>query len=258
MRPTSSVERVAVTLEVLAASPQGVGVTEVARILDVHKATASRLLGTLAVRGLVERDPATRLYRLGARLVSIAGGAVARLPIVSQAHPELEQLTALTSETTNLAVLDRFHVVYVDQVTPPETVVMASWIGRRSPAHASSSGKVLVAFGGERLREELLTRPLEALTERTVTDPGRLRAILDEVRRRGYARSLGELEDGLVTIAAPVLSQGRAVAAVACSGPTFRIAPRDHAHLTSLVVTAATAIGHRVAGRAPGVASRTR
>jgi DNA-binding IclR family transcriptional regulator len=126
---------------------------------------------------------------------------------------------------------------------------MASWVGRRSPVHASSSGKVLLAFADERTRKELLSRPLEALTELTVTDAARLREILREVRRRGFARSVGELEDGLVTIAAPVMSDGRAVAAVSCSGPTFRIAPRDHAHLARLVVDAATAIGHRVAGR---------
>lgn len=258
VRVTDSVERVAVTLEVLAGAPEGAGVTTVARALGVHKATASRLLGTLAIRGIVERDPVTRLYRLGPRLVSIAGGAVARLPIVSQARSELEALTAITSETSNLAVLDRFDVVYVDQVTPAETVVMASWVGRRSPAHASSSGKVLVAFGPERAREDLLSPPLEALTSSTVTDPARMRSLLDEVRRRGYAVSVGELEDGLVTIAAPVLSEGRAVAAVSLSGPTFRISPRDHAHLTRAVVNAAAAIGHRVAGRATGPAGGPR
>jgi DNA-binding IclR family transcriptional regulator len=253
VRATDSVERVAVALEALAGAPDGVGVTELARVLGVHKATASRLLGTLAVRGLVERDASSRRYRLGARLVSIAGGAVARLPIVSQARSELEQLTALTSETSNLAVLDRFHVVYVDQVTPAESVVMASWVGRRSPAHASSSGKVMLAFGDERLREEALARPLEALTSKTVTDPARLREILADVRRRGFARSVGELEDGLVTFAAPVLAEGRAVAAVSLSGPTFRISPREHAHLARAVVDAAAAIGHRVAGRATAV-----
>lgn len=249
MRATDSVERVAVTLEVLAGAPEGVGVTTVAGVLGVHKATASRLLGTLALRGLVERDPATRLYRLGAKLVSIAGGAVHRLPIVSQARSELEQLTALTSETANLAVLDRFHVVYVDQVTPQESVVMASWVGRRSPAHASSSGKVMLAFGDERVARELLARPLESLTSRTVTDAARLREVLAETRRRGWVRSVGELEDGLVTIAAPVLSEGRAIAAVSVSGPTYRISPRDHAQLTRHVVDAASAIGHRIAGR---------
>lgn len=256
MRATDSVERVARTLEALAAAPHGVSVTELARALGVHKATASRLLGTLAAHGLVERDPSSRRYRLGVRLMSMAGGAFARLPIVSQARPELERLTALTSETSNLAVLDRFHVVYVDQVTPTENVVMASWVGRRTPAHASSSGKVLVAFGDERSREALLTRPLEALTPRTITDPGRLREVLSEVRRRGYALSVGELEDRLVTLAAPVLVEGRAVAAVSLSGPTYRISPREYAYLARVVMDAAAAIGHQMAGRSGVVGAR--
>jgi DNA-binding IclR family transcriptional regulator len=181
--------------------------------------------------------------------VSIAGGAVHRLRLVSQARAELEQLTALTSETSNLAVLDRFHVLYVDQVTPRESVVIASWVGRRSPVHASSSGKVMLAFGDEHLVREVLARPLAALTSRTLTEPARLREVLAETRRRGWVPSVGELEDGLVTIAAPVLSEGRAIAAVSVSGPTYRISPRDHAQLTRHVVDAAAAIGHRVAGR---------
>ncbi len=250
MRVTDSVDRVAVALETLATCPDGLGVTEIASALTVHKATASRLLGTLARRGLVERDPQTLRYRLGPRLVSLAGGAVATLPIVSQARSELEKLTERTSETSNLAIRDRFHVVYIDQVTPAQAVVMASWVGRRSPAHASSSGKVLLAFGDERDREAVLSRPLGALTPATITDPARLRAVLDETRRRGFARSVGELEEGLITIAAPVLVDGRALAAVSCSGPSYRIPARDQARLARLVMDAAAAIAHRVSGRA--------
>jgi IclR family acetate operon transcriptional repressor len=126
---------------------------------------------------------------------------------------------------------------------------MASWVGRRIPAHASSSGKVLLAFGDEDARKAVLRRRLESLTPQTVTDPGRLRAILDETRRRGYAKSVGELEEGLVTIAAPIVADGRAVAAVSCSGPVGRLPARDHAHLARLVMDTAVAISHRVAGR---------
>ena len=249
MRSIEAVDRVAETLESLALAPDGLGVTEVAASLEVHKASASRLLGTLAARGLVERDPATRRYRLGARFVSLAGAAMTRLPIVSQARPDLEQLTRQSSETTNLAVLDRFHVVYVDQVTPPQAVVMASWVGRRTPAHASSSGKVLLAFGDEQTREALLARPLEALTPKTITDPRRLRTVLEETRARGYATSVGELEDDHITMAAPILVEGRAVAAVSVSGPSPRLPARDHAHLARLLIDTSLAIGHRVAGR---------
>ena len=186
MRTTDGAERVVAVLDLLGSTPDGLGVSAIADELGVHRSTTSRLMGTLAGSGIVERDPATRRYRLGPRLVGLAATAVARLPVVSQARPELEQLSAATSETANLAILDRFHVVYVDQVTPAQTVVMASWVGRRSPVHASSSGKVLVAFGDPKLRETLLHRRLDPLTERTVVDPD-AESVVD--RERFFSKS---------------------------------------------------------------------
>ena len=250
MRETDSAERVVAVLDRLAGAPEGLGVTDLAAQLGIHKATASRLLGTLALTGVIERDTATRRYRLGARLVSLAGAALARLPVVSQARPELEHLAAVAGETANLAILDGRHVVYVDQVVPSQAVVMASWVGRRSPAHASSSGKVLLAFSDEAVREAVLSAPLERLTPHTITDPGHLRTLLQETRRRGYASGVGELEDGLVTVAAPVVVQQRAVGAVSLSGPSFRIPPRDQPHLGRLLIEAAGAISRRMCGRA--------
>lgn len=251
LRLTDSANRVVSVLEVLAGAADGLGVSDVARVVGVHKTTASRLLGTLAARGMVERDPLTRRYRLGAGIVGLAGAAMARLPVVSQARPELEQLSNVTSETVNLAILEGRHVVYVDQVTPRQAVVMANWIGRRSPAHASSSGKVLLAFGDARSADHVLSGRLERLTRHTVVNPERLRGILAETRRQGYAKSTGELEEGLVTIAAPVLVNGRAVAAVSLSGPSFRIPPRDQPRLASLAIDAAAAVAHRMSGGAP-------
>ena len=249
MRATDGVDRVVDVLDLLASTPGGLGVSAVANELGVHRSTTSRLLGTLAGSGVVERDPTTRRYRLGPRLVGLAATAVARMPVVSQARPELEDLSAATSETANLAILDRFHVVYVDQVTPAQTVVMASWVGRRSPAHASSSGKVLVAFGDPQTREALLRRRLEPLTARTVVDPPALRRLLEEVKARGFATSNGELEAGLITVAAPVIAEGRAIAAVSVSGPSYRFPARDVPALARTVMQSAVAIGHRMSGR---------
>lgn len=260
MRPTDGADRVVQLLDLVAsATGDGLSVGDAARALDVHPSTASRLLGTLGTSGMVERDPSSGRFRLGARILGLAASAVQRLPIVSQARTELEGLSSVTAETANLAVLDRLHVVYVDQVTPAQTVVMASWVGRRSPVHASSSGKVLVAFGDPRTSDTLLRpgRRLDALTPRTVTDTAALAALLDQVRRRGYASSAGELEEGLISIAAPVLVDGRAVAAVSVSGPSFRLPSRDLPGLARHVMDAATAVGHRMAGRSSAAPRRS-
>ena len=252
MRSSEGADRVVRLLDLVASSSgDGLSVGAAARSLDVHPSTASRLLATLENAGMVERDARSRRFRLGARILGLAASAVQRLPIVSQARAELEELSSVTSETANLAILDRLHVVYVDQVTPAQAVVMASWVGRRSPAHASSSGKAMIAFGDPTARDALLRpgRRLEALTARTVTDRRALETVLDQVRRRGYASSAGELEEGLVSVAAPVLVDGRAVAAISVSGPSFRLPARDLPVLARHVMDAAAAAGHRMTGR---------
>lgn len=247
MRATDGVDRVVTVLELLAEAPEGLRVADVARALDVHKATASRLLATLAARRVLDRDAAGR-YRLGPAFLRFAAVALTGLEMVSQARPDLEVLSRRTGETVNLAILDGTDVVYVDQVTAEHAIVAGNWVGRRSPAHCSSSGKVLLAFGDEAARERVLRGELVRLTAHTVTDPTRLRAHLEEVRRRGYARSMSELEDGLHTVAAPVFVRGDLAAAVSVSGPSFRLPARDLPQLGRLAVDAGNAIGRRMSG----------
>jgi IclR family acetate operon transcriptional repressor len=242
-----SVARAAGILELLAAESGDLGVTELGRRLGVHKATASRLLSTLAEHGLVERHPATDKYRLGFGLIHLAGVAMAGLDLVQQARPILEDLADKTSETVNLAVLDGDHVMHVDQIAGRRSVVSVSWVGRRTPVHCTSNGKVLLAFAPEAERERLLKRPLEPRTRNSITDPTKLRTALEEVRARGYAQTIEELEEGLNAVAAPVRSgNGDVIAAVSVAGPSFRMRPVELPRIASVTVDAANAISRRI------------
>ncbi len=245
LRTTDAVDRVALVLDLLADSGDGLRVSEVAEALGVHKATASRLLGTLAARGLVDRAPSQR-YRIGVGIVRYAASAVEELGGVSRARPELEALSAATQETVSLGILDGSDVLYIDQVTGSERVVFADWAGRRSPAHCSSTGKVLLAHLDEGEVDRFLSRPLRARTERTITDPDELRDRLAEIRRRGYERTVGELEDGLSTAAAPIVFRGSVVAGVSVGGPSARLPSRSLPRLGKLVIETARAIGRRL------------
>ncbi|CAN5806836.1 IclR family transcriptional regulator [soil metagenome] len=251
MRATGAVERVAAALDLLADDPGGLTVSQVAERLGVHKATASRLLGTLHQRGLVERT-SERRFRMGMGVVRYAVSALAELGAVSRARPELEILSRKTRETVSLGVLDGEDVLYVDQVSGSDRVIFADWAGHRSPAHCSSSGKVLLAYLDEARLAAVLKRPLTARTERTITDQALLRRRLGEVQRRGYERSIGELEDGLSTAAAPVWSRGQVVAAVSVGGPSFRIPARELPRLGRLAMETATAIGRKLDGGGMG------
>ncbi len=241
-----SVSRAVRSLELIAEAGE-LGVTELGRRLGVHKATASRLAATLAERGLIERDPATERYRLGFGLIRLAGAAMAGLDLVSSARPILEDLAQETRETVTIGVLSGEDVVSIDQVTGARSIVSVSWVGRRTPLHTTSTGKILLAFMDEGERERRLARPLERATKRSLVDPAQLRAHLDDVRRRGYAQTVEELEEGLNAVAAPVRqADGEVVAALSVSGPAFRVRPVDLPRLGRLTIEASERISRRL------------
>ncbi|GIU98250.1 MAG: IclR family transcriptional regulator [Actinomycetota bacterium] len=241
-----SVARAVRALELIAEAGE-VGVSELGRRLGVHKATASRLLATLADRGLVERDPFSERFRLGFGLIRLAGAAMTGLDLVRSGRPLLEELAERTRETVNIGVQSGDAVVYVDQVSGSRSIVSVNWVGRRTPLHCSSNGKVLLAYMDDAERERFLAGPLERRTPRTVTDPDVLRAQLEEVRRRGWAQTLEELEDGLNAVAAPVRqADGRVTAALSVSGPAFRMRAVDLPRVALLASETALALSRRL------------
>jgi IclR family acetate operon transcriptional repressor len=241
-----SVSRALAILEELADSGE-LGVTELGRRLGVHKATASRLLSTLADHGVVQRDPATDKFRLGIGVIRLAGSALSGIDLVQQARPVLEELAERTRETVNLAVLDGDRVVHIDQIAGTRSVVSVSWVGRRTPYHCTSNGKVLLAYLPDEERERLLASQLERRTPNTVVDAGRLREQLVGVRARGYAQTIEELEEGLNAVAAPVRRAGGEVAAaVSVAGPAFRMRPVELPRFARLAMDAADAISRRL------------
>ena len=241
-----SVSRALRALEQIAEAGE-LGITELGKRLGVHKATASRLVATLAEHGMVERDPVSEKYRLGFGLIRLAGAAMAGLDLVRTARPILEDLADKSRETVNLGVLSGDSVVYIDQVAGTRSIVAVSWVGRRTPVHSASNGKVLLAFMDEPDRERLLAEPLERATKNTVVDAAKLRAQLAEVRVRGYATTMEELEEGLNAVAAPIRrSDGQVVAAISVSGPAFRMRPVDLPRMALVTMEAATAISRRL------------
>jgi IclR family transcriptional regulator, acetate operon repressor len=207
-----------------------IGVVELARATALSPATAHRLLATLGGEGYVAHDEATSRYRLGPRLFALAASAESEILTLREcAAPAMEALKESYGETVNLAVLDRRHIVYVDQVESDRPVRAFNRTGNRVLAHASAAGKVLLAFEPEMVVAGLLASgPLVALTSQTITAPDALVAQLGEVARRGYALDLGEQDDDVVCVAAPITPPGRRPAgALSISGPATRMRRLD-------------------------------
>ena len=195
------------------------GTNEIARRTGMTPSTVSRQLGTLAASGLVERVDATGRYRLGIRLVHLANAVLARLDVREVARPHLVALVDATGETATLSVPGDEDAITVDFVPGSHQVQPVSRLGRPSIAHATSAGKVMLAFSGR----ELPDGPFRAFTTRTITDRQALATEIEEVRERGYALAAGEREPGLTAIAAPIRSaRGELEAIVALQGPSAR------------------------------------
>jgi DNA-binding IclR family transcriptional regulator len=241
-----SVRRAFRTLDLIAEAGD-LGVSELGRRLGVHKATASRLAATLASTGVLERDAATDRYSLGYGLIRLASAATAGMDVLASARPLMEELAERSGETVTLGVRSGDAVIYLGQSSATRSIVSLNWVGQRTPMHASASGKVLLAFMDDVERGRLLRRHLERLTPRTIVDRDALEQELTDVRRRGYAQIVEELEPGLNAVAVPVRGSGDVVlGALSVSGPAFRVRPIDIPRLGRQAVDSAAAVSRRL------------
>jgi DNA-binding IclR family transcriptional regulator len=252
--PIQSVDRAAAILEILARDGDA-GVTEVARELGVHKSTASRLLAALDRRELVTQDTARGRFRLGVGIVRLAGAAARRLDLVQESRPVCRALAQEVGETVNIAILSGRDALYLDQVAGPAALSPHNWAGQRIPLHATSDGKVLLAYlPPHEIAEHLM--PLPRFTDHTITTGSGLARALAEVRQHGYATAVEELEEGLTAVAAPVRNaEGRVIASISTSGPSFRIPADRIPALAGSVRRAAAEISRRLGWTDPGTAS---
>lgn len=244
-----SVDRALRILLSFDAEDQEVSVAEIASFLGVHKSTASRLTASLQRHDLLERSPGSGRFRLGPEIARLGLLALARRGLLDVARRPMETLAERTTETVTLAILDAGSATTIAQVDTPHVVGTRTWIGRGTPLHATSDGKVFLAFGPAPLPRGRLV----GLTSRTHTDRAQLEAELARIREQGWAQALGELEDGLHGIAAPVLdSTGRCQAALSVSGPAYRVTKDRIPLIARACVDSAEQIGSQLAGSTNG------
>jgi DNA-binding IclR family transcriptional regulator len=240
-----SVDRAMAILDMLARLGEA-GVTEIANELGVHKSTAFRLVEALEAWQLVEQVSERGKYRLGFGIVRLAGATTARLDLSRESQAVCERLAAELDETVNVAIVDQGQATNVMQVYGSAAVTARNWIGQRTPMHATSSGKVLLAWSPDEGRAVALDT-LTPFTQNTRTDRDRLLAELAEVRERGWACTVEELEVGLNAVAAPIrAADGAVIAALSVSGPAYRVEPASYSAIAEKIVGGADEISFRI------------
>lgn len=238
-----SVERSFDLLAMLESAGHPMGVRELERATGIPRATVQRLLSVMERRDLVQSERGR--YRLGPGLVTLAGAYLAGDSLTRVALPVLEQLALVSGETTTLSVRQGFDRVVVQRVESAHALRYTIRIGQRLPLHLGAAGLVLAAAMPEAELLQLLDRLGEMrLATGDLLTRDQLLAKLEEVRRRGFAVSVSERVEGVVSVAAPVARPGGGtIAAIAVSGPPSRMPREKIEHLCIEVRHAAQEIG---------------
>jgi IclR family KDG regulon transcriptional repressor len=203
------------------------GVVRIAELVGREKSQVSRSLQTLAEYGIVERDPASRGYRLGWRLFALAAQA-GEPRLLDAATPVITRLVATLGERAHLSVLEGAEVLTLLSEGPTHAVQTAGWIGRSAPAYCTASGRALLLdHDASELRSLFASTPFEGFGPDCPRNVDELADRIRKARVRGYAAVDEEFEPGLVAVAAPLRNfGGRIVAALNVSAPKFRFGAR--------------------------------
>lgn len=214
-----AVDRALDIIEVLATEPEGLGVTEIAQRVELHKTTAHRLIGTMTIRGYLEKTEDGR-YKIGLKLIGAVSCYINSLELQTEARPYLAQITADLGLTAHLGVLDGDKVVYVEKMDVISSVKLYSQIGLHVPAQCSSLGKCILAkYSKEELRDVMSNCDFINYTSNTITDADALYDEVMKVRDRGWGMDNEEYKAGHRCIAAPIYDyRGDIIAAVSASG----------------------------------------
>ncbi len=222
--------------------------SEVAAASGLTRAGARRILLTLQTLGYVECDG--RLFALTPRILDLGFAYLSSMPIWDRAEPVMQALADEVKESCSAAVLEGNDILYVLRVHTQKIMSISLGVGSRLPAYCTSMGRVLLAgLDDAALRERLAGMAPEARTRRTVTDRAQLLDIVQQVRAQGWCLVDQELEEGLISIAAPVHDRaGRVVAALNVSGQANRTdAAVMRGALLPPLLAAAAAVSHSVA-----------
>jgi DNA-binding IclR family transcriptional regulator len=250
---SQSIDRAARILVRLMESDEAVTLTSVMQETQLPKSTAARLLRALERNGLAQRRTGGG-FRPGPVLVDYARRDTPVGDLATLALPYLEALEQETGETSNIAIPTPTGVARLAQVDSHDPLGAGNWVGRRIPTHASSMGKVFMAFGAAQPPFGRLAK----LGPNTITGMADLLHELEHVRQRGYATTWEELEAGLCSVAAPVRgSRGTVIAAISVSAPTVRTTRQRLDQLGGHVVRAAESLSAHIRATRNGTSDRS-
>lgn len=225
------------------------GITDIAQDVELHKATAHRIVTTLVNYGYLERSNDKKQYRLGLELANLGFKVIRRMDLRRESLPYMKELVHEWDETCDLSIFDQGRVFYIEVLRGNRALTIAAEVGQWLPAHCTASGKLFLAHLPVTELDEMLEQELVPYTEKTITSPGELREQLMNIREQGYAVDFEELEPGVCAVAAPIFNRsGRMIAAIGGPSPVSRVTLERIDQIANAFMDAARAISHRMGG----------
>jgi DNA-binding IclR family transcriptional regulator len=220
-----SLERAFAILEAVARSREGINLVDLSKAVGLHNSTAFHLVKTMVQLGYVSQARDSKRYRIGAKLFTLAAGALEENALLGLVTPVLETLTRETGEAGHFAIRSGNEIVVIARTAGSGLLQMVDRTGAQRPAHATALGKVLLsALNDEQIRQFLDAVPPRRFTAKTVVARDALLRELEEVRRKGVAYDDGEFDAEIRCVAVPVRDfAGRVAGAVGISGPVWRL-----------------------------------
>ncbi len=226
----AAVDRALDVLGILHEHERAMGISEIARVLDLHKSTVSRTLLTLERQGFVRKNLETRKYWLGLKLYAMGMTVKEKSAYLDEVIIAAKALYKEFNEVINVSVLEKQDgniyksVVVYKESNPNQVLSVNPTLGSYTDAHASSVGKCLLAYSPEITDECVRTMTLKKYTENSISNSEQLIEELADIRTKGYAVDREEREIGLSCVGAPVFDvKGNLIAAISVSGPTARM-----------------------------------
>lgn len=223
------------------------GISDIAQAVGLHKATAHRIVTTLVNYGFLERMVDDQKYRLGLELPNLGYKVLRHMDLRREALPFMKQLVEEWDETCDLSLFDQGKIFYIEVLRGNRALTISAAVGQRMPAHATASGKLFLAYLSENEVAPILSQPLDAHTDKTITSPDMLNAQFEKIRDQGYAVDCEEYEPGVCAVAAPVFNRGgRVIAALGCPSPITRMTPERVSEIAEAFKETAKAISRRM------------
>lgn len=224
------------------------GVHEISRSLRLYPSSVYRILYTLKSRGYVEQDPINKKYRLGLKIAELGMARLDQMNLEKEAASHLKELVDRCQETAHLGTLENGEMLYLASEEPSQTIRMVHKVGTRAPLHCTALGKVILSSLPEKEIEKIIDKKgLPRFTENTITDEKELRRELRRVKKQGFALDREEYEKDVSCIATSIKNyQGKTVAAISISGPTFRMSGEKQKYMKEALIQKAISISKQL------------